>query len=1127
MKFINTLFGIILASASFLTAQQFQTQDLPPLNPLYAVNAKYTNGVAPGYAPTGAATGLTLTLSSGTATFNHAVQNYAGGTLTMSNGTNYVYLDETTGNPTSSTSTFTGAQFPIAIVTASGGNIVSIVDVRTMFTNASTGTFNLTTTGNSGPSTVSGGTLNVPIYTVGANLQMAVLPPASGKFITIYPTGYTITGQTSYSTATASNTAGQIADAGCSGVGTCSQPLITTITWTFTLPSYINPVNVTGVYASGIASTTNFVAGGYAPSSYLYCYQSATTYIMFTGLSANSPQQQYNVHLTGVTGSQISTITCDAHVSATDPVQGSITENVPAIVLQVADSVDTPPNSNYTYVEGPLYYNSALNQIGLDASALTGGFPITLGSTSIAASSTTTAVTGLTVNGVSLTTGDANTTYLNGAGVYTTPATGFPITLGSTAIASGSTTTSIAGLTVNGVNLNATGAATLYLDKSGNYSTPSGSGGTPCTSVASSLQYDNAGVFGCTAGITYPGTAGMLNIANTETYTGGASYGYSTVNTNAVNLNYYMEQGSDNSISSFAAGALIPSGATMHQAQAIFGVVENHSTSVNGVGAYLLGICYLTGTSCWGTNDIAGDVGTPSTQSTEIGHETDLGAQNTDDIVTGYLLNSTFTAQPVTAIGIDIANTGGSGQWTGGIKIRSGAVISGGIGVDIGSVSKLGASSPSALLCFEAGNLGSYSPSCIQSDGFGILDFTPFSGISLFTGQLRVSGVATSPSTSPICPNGTNGSFTTSGCSGGGLSGMTAGQVPIAATASTVTSSEALAGTGAGIVTGPISGTTAGHVVTEQGTTGQIQDSGTALSSLAPLASPTFTGTVTLPITGSTQCLHVSTLGVVSGTGSDCGASGGGSNVTVNGGSTLSTANFNGTTPAAGSNGINVTFQTSGSNVSAEVVGDGNSAHFLNGTGAFSTPSGGGPGAWTNITGSGQITASGCTQSASTGGYCSISGSSTTAFTLSVIPGTYYRLQLIAWGQGTTGTPYVTLNFNSDTTGGHYFLNGVYQSGSGAVSGNALATAAACYLGQLTTSGVGQIVSDIPFYADTTFSKAATSRNSQALAASNSQNTDMSLSCGWNQTTAITSITVNITTGDFVAGTKFMLLAQN
>jgi hypothetical protein len=59
---------------------------------------------------------------------------------------------------------------------------------------------------------------------------------------------------------------------------------------------------------------------------------------------------------------------------------------------------------------------------------------------------------------------------------------------------------------------------------------------------------------------------------------------------------------------------------------------------------------------------------------------------------------------------------------------------------------------------------------------------------------------------------------------GGGLSGMTASQVPIAATASTVTSSKALAGTGTGIETGPTSGTNNYDLACFADTAGTLKD---------------------------------------------------------------------------------------------------------------------------------------------------------------------------------------------------------------------------------------------------------------------------------------------------------------
>lgn len=67
----------------------------------------------------------------------------------------------------------------------------------------------------------------------------------------------------------------------------------------------------------------------------------------------------------------------------------------------------------------------------------------------------------------------------------------------------------------------------------------------------------------------------------------------------------------------------------------------------------------------------------------------------------------------------------------------------------------------------------------------------------------------------------------------------------------------------------PVSGTTSGHVTTFSGTTGALQDSGTALTSLAPLASPALTGSATavgLVVSGAAGFTSTTTLVPASGT---------------------------------------------------------------------------------------------------------------------------------------------------------------------------------------------------------------------------------------------------------------------
>lgn len=133
----HLIMGAILIFASIIGyAQQPQTQ----LAPLFSVNARYTNGVAPGYYPTAGA-GLVLNVGPGTVYCTlGSVLNYAGGTLTLTdNSTNYVYLNGASSCvPAFNTSGFTTSQVPIAIVTTASGAITNISDDRTIFSNVVT-----------------------------------------------------------------------------------------------------------------------------------------------------------------------------------------------------------------------------------------------------------------------------------------------------------------------------------------------------------------------------------------------------------------------------------------------------------------------------------------------------------------------------------------------------------------------------------------------------------------------------------------------------------------------------------------------------------------------------------------------------------------------------------------------------------------------------------------------------------------------------------------------------------------------------------------------------------------------------------------------------------------------------
>jgi len=129
-QFFAVLFSVFFGLVAFGSAQQPQTQTAP----IMAVNAKYTNGVAPGYRAT-AGSGLTLNISAGTAFCGAAAIQYAGGSLTLTaSATNYVYLDPGSScAPAFNTTGFAATVIPLATVVAGSSSITSIADDRTMF----------------------------------------------------------------------------------------------------------------------------------------------------------------------------------------------------------------------------------------------------------------------------------------------------------------------------------------------------------------------------------------------------------------------------------------------------------------------------------------------------------------------------------------------------------------------------------------------------------------------------------------------------------------------------------------------------------------------------------------------------------------------------------------------------------------------------------------------------------------------------------------------------------------------------------------------------------------------------------------------------------------------------------
>jgi hypothetical protein len=326
-KKLLTTFALAFAMLS-ATAQQPQTSDLPPLTPPFNVDATTTNGVAPGYKPSAAATGLTLNLSAGTANCS-GIHTYAGGTLYMTdNSTNYVYLDSTASCiPAVSTSNFATGQIPVAVVVTSGGNITSITDDRTMFF--------VGTGGGAG----------------GTGIQMQYIPQAPGQYALVFPQSCSHTGT------------GSACGNGGFTLGITNGDITAGVS-DFSLPSYINPANVTDVYVSVISSATG--GNGYPELVAFNLSNEGGGTVACSTFGAGVPawtSYQASCHFT-VLPTSYSAIAVSAELVGTIAnYAGGL--NVAFAALEVHYTGTAPPASTALQIVPPLLYNPVANTLGI------------------------------------------------------------------------------------------------------------------------------------------------------------------------------------------------------------------------------------------------------------------------------------------------------------------------------------------------------------------------------------------------------------------------------------------------------------------------------------------------------------------------------------------------------------------------------------------------------------------------------------------------------------------------------------------------------------------------------------------------------------------------------------------
>lgn len=276
---------------------------------------------------------------------------------------------------------------------------------------------------------------HVRIDAAAANFEQQVIPPIGGQYVPVYPTVGTITSDPRGDSTIGPQ--GGLFNWSCSGILCTIAPHVNA-NWTgFTLPAYVNPANVTAVYADAVSSATTLngqMPAGGVNTTRAYCNPSGptTTLLPSYGTSPYPWAAFEGTVLTSITGAAVSSTSCFVDVGSSNQLSSGMSLNIPSIRLLVYYTGPPPPARTAIDIVPPLAYNPALLTLGdtLQPRWLDGGTDTVVQSLT----SANTSVAALIINNTSVSgggfafveEGSANT-YPGSGGIFNVQTAHFPL----------------------------------------------------------------------------------------------------------------------------------------------------------------------------------------------------------------------------------------------------------------------------------------------------------------------------------------------------------------------------------------------------------------------------------------------------------------------------------------------------------------------------------------------------------------------------------------------------------------------------------------------------------------------------------------------------------------------------